>query len=142
MSSILSADELLLQIYLFILKLEVAKRIAAACLEKAKEEVVRDGAILRPALPTDPPEAVRARSPAFVLNPMTTGEVYRLHAVWLWMGFYPRTRVEDYWSEVVPDLRVKAVADAFEKSRYKPEAFIHRLTLFPRHPGTPKCPKV
>ena len=96
----LNLEELLLKLWLWFLKPEVAEHIADAINERADDNVVKEGNKLRRATGKDRRSSVRKRSPALVAAPVTAGEVYRLHAFWLWMGFYPRTRVEDYWSDV------------------------------------------
>ena len=114
----LDLEALLLSIWLYFITPEVAEHIATAVNEKACEDVIKEGNSFRAATGKDARRRIRKRSPTLIKEPVTAGEVYRLHAVWLFMGFYPRTRVEDYWCDIVPDLRVKAISQAIEKPRF------------------------
>ena len=115
----LSADQLLLKVLTFFLSMAMMEYVAQAVNDKAKETVIRVGNKL--CVPSGPRDRSsikrRKRCPLLVEQPVTVGEMYRMHAFFIYKGFYNPTRIDDLWSNVVPGLRVNAIYENFDKAR-------------------------
>jgi hypothetical protein len=122
----LTAEELMLKLFLFYFDDEVVKLIVEATNSKAKEVVVAQGRSFR--LPTASDPVSRRRTRALNWVDLTPGELYIFLGIRLLMGCHKRPRERMYWnSDAKLELELKAISDYMTRDRY--EAILAQLSF-------------